>query len=82
MTKIAVVLAPVNEITRKRTVEYNSIAAELGGNIKFVLVDSDLPLDKIAQLSEGGIAITTPVGTSRSASSGIRWKLIAEKAKP
>ena len=28
------------------------------------------------------IAITTPVSTPRSASSGIRWKLIAEKASP
>jgi phosphoglycerate dehydrogenase-like enzyme len=61
MTKIAVVLAPVTDITRKRTEEYNSIAGELGNNVKFVLVDSELRLDKIAQLSAGGIAITTPV---------------------
>ena len=28
------------------------------------------------------IAMITPVGTCRSSSSGIRWKLIAEKASP
>ena len=59
--KIAIVLAPVNELTRKRTDEYNTIAAELGGHVSFVLVDSEQSLDKVAQASEGGIAITTPV---------------------
>jgi hypothetical protein len=28
------------------------------------------------------IAITTPISTWRSASSGMRWKLMAEKARP
>ena len=28
------------------------------------------------------MAMTTPIGTPRSSSSGIRWKLIAEKASP
>jgi phosphoglycerate dehydrogenase-like enzyme len=60
-TKTAIVLAPVNDLTRKRTEEYNAIATELGGHVKFALVNSDKSFEDIVRASAGGIAITTPV---------------------
>ena len=60
MTKKAIVLAPRTDSVLRRTDRYNAIAKELGGEIEFVIVDSDGDFEDIVKASEGGIAVTTP----------------------
>jgi phosphoglycerate dehydrogenase-like enzyme len=60
MTKKAIVLAPRTETVLRRTERYNTIARELGGEVEFLLVQSDAAFEDIVQASEGAIAVTTP----------------------
>lgn len=50
-------LAPDNAEYRQRLEALNAIAKRLGGHVEFTLVDQALPIDEIARLSQGAVAL-------------------------
>lgn len=57
MAKTAAMLAPINEATKAKLIEFNRLAAMLGGAVEFKLVDSTLALEEVAKQCDGAIAL-------------------------